>query len=139
MNQPPPAAIKHDHAVVWIDHKEARVFLFDAGVAEELHLHPQHAARHIHHKANSVGSGHAPQDASFYRDVAASVRFARAVLVAGPGSAKLEFVKSIERDEPRLRDRIDAVESMDHPTDGDLLAYARKHFRASDRMRLQHR
>jgi len=133
------AATPHDHAVVWIDHQQARVFLFDAGQAEELHLHPEHARHHIHHKANSIGSGHTPEDSAFYRDVFARLQGAHAVLVTGPAGAKYELVKCIEREAPQLRARIDAIQTLDHPTDGELLAYARKHFRASDRMRSQSR
>src|SRR5258708_16347285 len=49
----------HQHAVIWIDHHEARVFHFSATDVERLVLHPDHPTKHIHHKANSIGSGHA--------------------------------------------------------------------------------
>jgi hypothetical protein len=32
---------------------------------------------------------------------------------------------------------VTGVETLDHPTDGALLAHARKYFRAADRMRSQ--
>lgn len=132
-----PGTKRHDHAVVWIDHQQARIFLFDAAGADEVHVHPRDPIQHIHHKANSVGSGHLPEDHMFYRDVAARLMSAHAVLVTGPANAKLELVKFIERHDPGLRERIDAVDTLDHPTDGELLAYAKRHFRASDRMRSQ--
>jgi hypothetical protein len=44
----------HFHAVVWIDHHEARVFHFSSTDVERLVLHPDHPTRHIHHKANSI-------------------------------------------------------------------------------------
>jgi hypothetical protein len=47
----------HYHAVIWIDHHEARVFHFCPTDVERLVLHPDHPTRHIHHKANSIGSG----------------------------------------------------------------------------------
>jgi hypothetical protein len=34
-------------------------------------------------------------------------------------------------------DAIAAVETVDHPSDAALVAYARKYFRAADRMRRQ--
>src|SRR5690349_4912209 len=52
----------HYHAVVWIDHHEARVFHFSPTDMERLVLHPDHRTRPIHHKANSIGSGHAAED-----------------------------------------------------------------------------
>ena len=48
----------HYHAIVWIDHREARVFHFNVSEVDRLVLHPQNPTRHIHHKANSIGSGH---------------------------------------------------------------------------------
>ena len=55
----------HFHAVVWIDHREARVFHFSPTDVERLVLHPDHPTKHIHHKANSMGSGHASEDHAF--------------------------------------------------------------------------
>jgi hypothetical protein len=49
----------HYHAAIWIDHREARVFHFTPTDAETLVLHPDNPTRHIHHKANTIGSGHA--------------------------------------------------------------------------------
>ena len=60
----------HFHAVVWIDHHEARVFHFSPTDIERLVLHPDHPTRHIHHKANSIGSGHAAEDHEFLQAVA---------------------------------------------------------------------
>ena len=39
----------HFHAVIWIDHREARVFHFNPAEADKLVVHPHDAARHIHH------------------------------------------------------------------------------------------
>ena len=59
----------HFHAVVWIDHHEARVFHFGPADVERLVLHPDHPTKHIHHKANSIGSGHASEDHAFLQAV----------------------------------------------------------------------
>ena len=63
----------HFHAVVWIDHHEGRVFHFSPSEVDKLVLHPDHPTRHIHHKANSIGSGHAAEDHNFLQAVAASI------------------------------------------------------------------
>ena len=85
----------HYHAVVWIDHHEARVFHFNPTDVERLVLHPDHPTRHIHHKANSIGSGHAAEDHDFLHAVAHSIADAGAVLITGPANAKNELVKHI--------------------------------------------
>ena len=71
----------HYHAVVWIDHHEARVFHFSPTDVETLVLHPHSPTRHIHHKANSMGSGHAAEDHTFLQAVAESIAGAGAVLI----------------------------------------------------------
>ena len=73
----------HFHAVIWIDHREARVFHFNPTDVEKLILHPDQPTRHIHHKANSIGSGHAAADNEFLHAVAESVADAGAVLITG--------------------------------------------------------
>jgi hypothetical protein len=125
---------EHFHAIVWIDHHEARVVHFNTDAAEQLVVHPHRPTRHIHHKANSRGSGHAAEDQNFLHDVAAAISDAGAILIVGPASAKHELVKHIERHTPKLLERVAGVETLDHPTDGALLGYARKYFHAADRM-----
>jgi stalled ribosome rescue protein Dom34 len=119
----------HFHAVVWIDHHEARIFHFSASEADVVVVHPQHATRHIHHKANSIGSGHAAEDHDFLQSVADAVTDAGAILVTGPANAKTELINHIERHAPALKARIRGVEALDHPTDGEILALARKFFK----------
>jgi hypothetical protein len=43
-------------------------------------------------------------------------------------------MKYIDKHEHGFAQRIVGVETLDHPTDGQLLAYARQYFRAKDRM-----
>ncbi len=127
----------HFHAVVWIDHREARVFHFSPSDAERLVLHPDNPTRHIHHKANSIGSGHAPADEEFLHAVADAVADAGAILVTGPANAKTELVKHIHRHDPKVMNAIIGVETVDHPSDAQLVAYARTYFKAKDRMQPQ--
>jgi stalled ribosome rescue protein Dom34 len=127
----------HFHAVVWIDHHEARVFHFSPIEVERLVLHPDHPTRHIHHKANSIGSGHAAEDHTFLQAVAQSIADAGAILITGPANAKTELVKHIHQHDPKLMKVIVGVETVDHPSDGELVAYARKYFKVEDRMQPQ--
>src|SRR5262249_50486333 len=56
------------------------------------------------------------------------------VTVTGPANAKTELVKHIGQHDPRLMNIIVGVETVDHPSDGQLVAYARRYFKAEDRM-----
>ena len=93
-------------------------------------LLPHNSTRHIHHKANSIGSGHAAEDQQFLQRVAEAIADAGAVLITGPANAKIELVKHVERHVPTLSAKIAGVETLDHPTDGELVAHARKYFKA---------
>ena len=124
----------HFHAIVWIDHSQAKVFHIGLSGDDEVVLHPHMPTRHLHHKANSIGSGHAAEDHEFLQAVAQSIADAGEVLVTGPANAKTELVKHISRHDPQLMKIIVGVETVDHPSDGQLVAYARQYFKAKDRM-----
>lgn len=127
----------HFHAIVWIDHREARVFHFNQTDVDALVIRPDDPSVHIHHKANSIGAGHAAEDQDFLHRVAQSIADAGAVVIAGPANAKTELVKHIHHHDPKLIDAIAGVETVDHPTDGALVDYARRYFKAADRMQVR--
>ena len=130
-------ATHHFHAIVWIDHREARVFHFNASEADRLVLRPDHPTKHIHHKANSIGSGHAAPNHEFMHAVAESIADAGAVLITGPANAKTELVKHIHHHDPKLMKVIVGIETVDHPSDAQLVAHARHYFQIEDRMQPQ--
>jgi len=59
---------------------------------------------------------------------------AHEILVVGPGSAKLELIRHIHKHDHVMEPKVMGVETVDHPSDGQLVAYARKYFKARDRM-----
>ena len=128
---------QHYHALVWIDHQVAKVFHFNADTNETETVHSTHPHEHLHHKANAGDSGHAPVDKRFLEKVCAAIANSGAILIGGPAGAKTELHTFIKQRHPPLAARISAVETLDHPTDGELLAHGRRFFRADDRMRLQ--
>jgi stalled ribosome rescue protein Dom34 len=126
---------EHYHVIVWIDHSKARVFHVGGEDAQREVISTHSHDRHQHHKANSTGSGHAPIDNEFFGRVTQSIQAAGALLIVGPANAKTELAAYIRSHSPELARRISAVEALDHPSDGQLVALARKFFRADDRMR----
>ncbi|WP_407183291.1 translational machinery protein [Bradyrhizobium centrosematis] len=119
----------HFHAVVWIDHSQARIFHLGLSGSDEITLHPQLATRHLHHKANAIGSGHAAPDKAFYADVSKAIAEAGEILIIGPASAKTELANYIRANAPEIAKRIAAVEAADHPSDAEIVAYAKRHFK----------
>lgn len=124
----------HYHAVVWIDHHEARILDFNADTADEQVVHPAHPPRHLHHTVGSASGTHLTGEPEFYRSVAAALADANEILVAGPSSAKTEFVKYLAKHVPALLERVRRIETLDNVTDGQLLAEARRFFGKEDRM-----
>jgi stalled ribosome rescue protein Dom34 len=124
------------HATVWIDHKEARIF----------HLHPDkvlesevHAPQHDTHKhpKGPEGAKERPNDAHrFFHDVARSLDATDAILVVGPSTAKLEFLRYLHKHDPALEVKVVGIETVDHPTDGQIIGYAKKYFRLGTPNRL---
>lgn len=120
---------QHFHAVIWIDHHEARIFFFNVSDAKEIVVRPKDPVRHIHHKANTIGSGHAPEDPDFLQHVTDALAGAGAILIIGPANEKLALINHIDRRAPALKPKIRGVETVDHPTDGEILALARRFFK----------
>ena len=47
----------HNHAIVWMDSKEARIFRFNATDVEHEHIKAHNPFRQVHHKAGVIGTG----------------------------------------------------------------------------------
>jgi len=119
----------HFHAVVWLDHAQAKIFHIGLAGSDEVTLHPHLPTKHLHHKANSIGSGHAAPDKDFLEQVTSSLNDAGEILIIGPAGAKTELAKFIHEHHAALGKRIVAVEAADHPTDPQIIAYAKQHFK----------
>ncbi len=119
--------MSHFHAVVWIDRSEARIFHFNAEATDKLTLKSHHASK------PSKGG----EDGRFLHDVAMAIADAGEILITGPGEAKTELIKHIGKHDLHLLSRICGVEPADHPSDGQILAHARRYFGALDRTTAQ--
>ncbi len=124
----------HYNAIVWIDDREAKVFNFNATEVDRMILHPHNPTRHIHHKANAIGGG-ALLDQEFFEQVTEAIADAKAILITGPASAKSELAAHVARRHPDIARRVVGVETIDHPSDGALIAVARLYFKAENRSR----
>ncbi len=126
--------MSHYHACVWIDHREAKIFGIVIDEADEATTPNAHATHLIHRKADHVGLGKAPLDHAFLKEIAEKLEPAQAILLTGPGQAKTELADYLKQHFPAIAARVWGIEPIDHPTDGELVATARKYFRAADRM-----
>jgi len=122
------------HAIVWLDHLSARIIAFSDGEGETIPIESQTTNRQLHRKSGKPGSGHAPDDVALFSDIVAAVADVREVLITGPGTAKVAFRRYVENRHHDLAQRIVGVETIDHPSDGELAAYGRRYFRRVDQL-----
>jgi stalled ribosome rescue protein Dom34 len=129
-----PARLDDDQSTIdrtpaRIDQSQAKVFHIGLTGEDEVILHPHMPTRHLHHKANSIGSGHAGFDKEFLAQVMNAVSDAGEILIIGPSGAKTELAKFIREKHSDIGGRIVAVQAGDHPTDREIVAYAKKFFK----------
>lgn len=124
----------HYHAVIWIDHHEAHVIEFGTdGQSDEI-VRPRNPIRHLHKKAGSMSGWRAEEDPAYFENVVAALGQAGEILITGPAGAKLAFFKHIQSKHPALAAKVIGVETVDHPTDGELVRFAKKYFHKAERM-----
>lgn len=126
--------MSHYHAVVWLDHSEAHVMHITADDVEKSVVHPSKTHAHLHAKNGAIESGRHAEDSHYYHAIVEALKGAQEILIVGPAQAKLNLVKHIHSHDHAMVERIVGVETVDHPSDGQLVAYARKYFVAKDRM-----
>ena len=101
---------------------------------EKLVVHPVKPHHHLHAKKGQVGAGRQAEDKVYYHDIVEALQGAQEILVVGPAQAKLHLIKHMHAHDQSTAEKVIGVESVDHPSDGQLVAYARKYFVAKDRM-----
>lgn len=126
--------MSHYHAVVWIDHQSATAWHFSPTAQDETKVRAKDQHQRVHSRKSQHGGHRSPADPHFFDDVAKALEGAHEILVIGPAQTKQEFAAYLRDKHPLLGKAIVAVESADHPTDAQVLAYARKHFPMLDRL-----
>ena len=119
------------YIAVWIDHKEARIFHVEPKSFDEATLVAPH--RHVHrHAKGAAEERHHPEDQHhFFRDVAKSLEQAEQILILGPSTAKLQLLSYLHENDKALVPKIVGIETVDHPTNKQIVAYAREYFDAA--------
>lgn len=120
--------MSHHHAAVWIDHHEARIFrIEDEGtVTSQVDASTKHVLKHP--RGSEEPKEHPNDLKRFFRDVTHALEGADEILILGPSTAKLQLVNYVGKHAPALEPKIVGVETIDHPSDRELAAYARKYF-----------
>jgi stalled ribosome rescue protein Dom34 len=113
--------------VVLIDHQNARVLRLDPGAAPggALHAHKHNTRQH----GSTVRTEH-----EFFGEVCDALAEFKEILVAGNHLAQADFRHYLEKHRPQVSPRVIGWETVDHPSEGQLLALARKFYDKHNRM-----
>jgi stalled ribosome rescue protein Dom34 len=116
------------HAVVLVDHHSALIQQFDTN---EVHAEKVKDHRHYTRQHNSgVRTEH-----RFFAEVCDALSEVTEILVTGSHTAQADFKHYVEKHRPALSPKIVGWETVDHPSDGQLVALAKTFFAKYDRMR----
>ena len=118
---------------LWIDHRES-IIVMVTGEGEETKRIKSNMEKHVRFSGGAQAvSEEDIQDNKFsgdlnkyYDGVITNIGDAESILIFGPGEAKGELEKRLERKE--LGGRIVAVETVDKMTDRQIAAKVRQHF-----------
>jgi hypothetical protein len=125
----------HNHAVVWVDHRIAKIFYLGLDAVDELTIHADLATEHLHHKANAIGSGKVQDDPAFFPRIDEALQNSEAVLIVGPGNEKALLLKHLKEGPHAHKARDLHAQACDHPTDREIIALGRHHFHLGEAAR----
>ena len=120
-------------AGIWIDHSKAVIVNISGDRVSTTTLSSD-VAPHPHYAGSQEGGGEKKYEERrkhdldrYYDDVIRQVGEPDALLLVGPGEAKLELEERLRRS-PALSEKIVAVESADKLTDPQIVARVKKHY-----------
>jgi stalled ribosome rescue protein Dom34 len=110
-----------NHAVAWIDHHNAQVLQIDAEqvVGQKVKEHVHYTRQH----GSSVRSEH-----EFFGEVCDSLAGIESVLVTGSHTAQADFRHYVEKHRPTVATQIKGWETVDHPTEAEIVKIGREFF-----------
>ena len=116
---------------LWIDHKKAVIVFVDGRETEtkliNSDLEKHHRQSGVEMPADDIRQRELTAHLnSFYDEVVSNIRNAESILILGPGEAKGELKKRLERD--NLGRLIVGVNTSDKMTDKQIVALVRGHF-----------
>lgn len=115
------------HAVLWIDHHNAKIQQFNATdvKAHTVKDHTHYTRQH----GSDVRAVH-----EFYAEVCDALTGIKEILVTGSRQSQADFKHYVEKHRAALAPHIAGWETVDHLSDGQLVALGRKFFDKVDRM-----
>ena len=111
------------HAIVWLDHHHAEILEFDA-----TQVLAHQVTSHIHYTRHHDSKAHSEH--AFFSEICEALAGVDQLLVAGSPVAQADFRRYIEKFQPQVAGRVVHWQTLDHPSDSELIALARRYFAA---------
>lgn len=113
-----------------MDHQEARIFHIYGGGSDQATITSPPQSTHHKHSIGDEGKLDPADDTKrFFHEIAGLIGDAEEILVVGPSKAKLEFVRHVHKHHHALEPKIIGLETMEHPSDAEILAHAKVCFK----------
>jgi hypothetical protein len=119
--------MSHFHAVAFVDHQSAQLIQFDSANVVERKIH-----QHLH-VTRQHGSG-VRSEHEFFGSVCDMLDDTAEILITGGHTGLADFKHYLSQHRPLTAPRIVGYEVVDHPSENQLVALARKHFARYERM-----
>ena len=122
------------HAIVWVNHAEAKVYRFCGDEDVEADLHSHTSLQRLHHSRTGwEAGGNPPDDTEFFGRINRALEHADRTVITGPGNAKSALKAYLDRARPNVDSRVLVVETADDHRN-TLLAVGRKCFGSTPRI-----
>lgn len=112
-------------SVIWIDRETARIFHLSNDQMERTRVKATHMDHHTHARDQL---DHKREENSLFKDAAANLADSDRILVIGPSVTKHHFQNYLMEQRPQLAKRVAGIETVDHPTDAQIAALAKRFF-----------
>jgi stalled ribosome rescue protein Dom34 len=119
-------------SVVWLDHKEARIFELRVDAFVESSVDAPAPERHSGGVLDAAAQAQdqANRRRRYFDALAQALETSEEILVVGPGKAKLDFLRYAARHQPALEPKIVGIETVDQPSNRQLISYAKTYLLA---------
>ena len=124
----------NDEVGIWIDHKRAVIVSVSAGrvtttiLTSEVGAHPRYSGQPDGRGEKKYEERHGERLDQYYDEVVSQLGRPKALLIFGPGEAKLELKERLSRSKT-LSGRTVDIETVDKLTDPQIVAKVKEHFR----------
>ena len=111
--------------ILWIDHEQVRIYEVGKDESKKTRLFERHVDHHTH-SFDNLDKDH--QARAFFDRIATLLMGGSKILVIGPGVQKLHFCQYLRDRFAEIAKDVVGCETVDHPTDNQIVAMARKFF-----------